>query len=53
MLPIHKQLSIINSNKTQLDFDATSLYLSAMWEEKTVYPEIESGFAFKSDMNDR
>ena len=23
-----------------------------MWEEKSVYPEIESGFAFKPDMKD-
>ena len=38
MLPIHKELSKLNSNKTQMDFDATSLYPSAMWDEKSVYP---------------
>ena len=32
MLPIHKELSKINSDKTQMDFDATSLYPSAMWD---------------------
>ena len=34
-----------------MDYDAT-LYLSAMWVEKSVYPKIETGFAFKPDMND-
>ena len=52
MLPIHKELSKSDSNKTQMDFDATSLYPSAMWDEKSVYPKIETGFAFKPNMND-
>ena len=52
MLPSHKELSKINSNKTQMDFDAKSLYPSAMWYENSVYPEIETGFAFKPNMND-
>ena len=30
MLPIHKKLSKLDSNKTQMDYDATSLYPSAM-----------------------
>ena len=47
MLPIHKELSKLNSNKTQMDFDATSLYPSAMWDKSSVYPKIETGFAFK------
>ena len=34
-----------------MDFDATSLYPSAMWDENSVYPKIESGFAFKPQMN--
>ena len=34
-----------------MDFDATSLYPSAMWVEKSVYPEYESGFAFKPHFN--
>ena len=33
-----------------MDFDATSLYPSAMWDEDSVYPEIEKGFGFKSHM---
>ena len=52
MLPIHKKLSKLNSNKTQMNFDATSLYPSAMWDEKSVYPKIETGFAFNPNMND-
>ena len=35
-----------------MDFDSTSLYPSAMWDENSVYPKIEIGFAFKPDMND-
>ena len=52
MLPIHKELSKLDSNKTQMDFDPTSPYPSAMWDENSVYPKIEPGFAFKPNMND-
>ena len=52
MLPIHKESSKLDSNKTQTDFDATSLCPSAMWDEKSVYFKIETGFAFKPHMND-
>ena len=52
MLPIHKELSKLDSNKTQMDFDATSLYPSAMWDENSVYPKRKTGFAFKPHMND-
>ena len=51
MLSIHKKLSKLNSNKTQMDFDATSLYPSPMWDENSVYPKIETGYAFKPHMN--
>ena len=51
MLPIHKELSKLDSNKTQMDYDATSSYPSAMWDEKSVYAKIEIGFALKPDMN--
>ena len=37
-----------------MDLDATSLYPSAMWDEDSVYPKIESGFGFEElQMNDR
>ena len=41
MLLIHKQLSKLDSNNTQVDYDAASLYPSAMWDEKSVYPKIK------------
>ena len=52
LLPIHKELSKLNSNKTQMDYDANSLYPSAMWDENSVYSKIEKGFAFEPHMND-
>ena len=51
MLPIPKELSKLNSIKTQMDCDANSLYPSAMWDHNSVYPKIKSGF-FEPDMND-
>ena len=52
MLSIHKELSKLDSNKTQMDFDATSLYPSAMWDKNSVFPKVETGFAFKPHMNE-
>ena len=34
------------------DFDSTSLYPSAMYGDISLYPKIETGFAFKPHMND-
>ena len=51
-LPIHKKLQKLNLNDVMMDFDATFFYPSAMWDEDSVYPKIETGFAFKPDMND-
>ena len=45
-------MSKIDSNKTQVDYDASSLYPSAKWGENSVYPKIETGCGFKSHMND-
>ena len=50
-LPIHKKLQNLNLNDVMMDFDATSLYPSAMCDEKSVYPKIETSFAFKPHMN--
>ena len=33
-LPIHKKLQKLNHNDVMMDFDATSLYPSAMWDQK-------------------
>ena len=52
MLPIHEELSKLDSNITPMDYDATSLYPSAMWDQNRVHPKIESGFCFQPDMND-
>ena len=52
MLPIHKDLSKLDSNKIEIDYDASGLYPSAIWDEKSVYSKIETGFAFKPDMID-
>ena len=35
-----------------MDFDATSLHPSPLYDENSVYPKIESGFAFKLHLND-
>ena len=51
MLSIQKELCKLNSNKTQMDFVAAALYPSAMWDEDSVYPKIETGFVFKPHMN--
>ena len=50
-LSIHKKLQKLDHNDVMMDFDATSLYPSAMWDEKSVYPKIESAFAFQPHMN--
>ena len=52
MLPIHKELSKLDSNKSQMNFDGTSLYPSAMWDSDSVYPKIQTGFVFKPYMKD-
>ena len=33
-------------------FDCVSLYPSAMWDENSIHPKIETGYAFTRDMND-
>ena len=49
-LPIHKKLQKLNLDDVMMDFDATSLYPSAMWDENSVYLKIETGLTFKPDM---
>ena len=51
-LKIHKLLKQIEIIDLLWDYDATSLYPSAMWDEKSIYPRIETGYAYKSHMND-
>ena len=33
-----------------MDFDANLFYPGARWDEKSVYPKLESGFPFKPHM---
>ena len=42
-LPIHQLIKQIKLEELLWDFDATSLYPSAMWDEKSIYPRIETG----------
>ena len=42
-LPIHKNSRNLNLNDVMMDFDATSFYRSAMWDENSVYLEVETG----------
>ena len=51
-LRLHKIIKRIELIHLLLDFDAVSLYPSAMWDEKSIYPRIEIGYAFTRDMND-
>ena len=49
---IHKLIQKIELTHLLWDFDAVSLYPSAMWDEKSIYPKNETGCAFTRDMND-
>ena len=51
-LRLHKIIKRIELIHLLWDFDAVSLYPSAMWDEKSTYPRIETGYAFTKDMND-
>ena len=50
--PIHKLLQELSLKDLLWDFDAVSLYPSAMSNPESVYPKIETGYAFTPDMND-
>ena len=46
MLPIHEQLSKLDLKNTQLDFDATPLYASAIMDNDSVYPKNRNKICF-------
>ena len=46
----YKKLDV--TKDAMMDFDGDSNYLSAMWDENSVYPKKESGFVFTPHMND-
>ena len=49
---LHKMIKRIEIFQLLWDFDAVSLYPSATWDENSIYPRIETGYAFTPDMND-
>ena len=49
---LHKFIQRIELVHLLWDFDAVSLYPSAMWHEKSIYPRIETGYAYTRDMKD-
>ena len=51
-LRLHKLLQKIELIHLLWDFDAVSLYPSAIWDEKSIYLRIETGYAYTTDMND-
>ena len=50
-LKLHKIIKRIELFHLLWDFDAVSLYPSAMWGENSIYPRIETGYAYTRDMN--
>ena len=50
-LRLHKIIKRIELIHLLWDFDAVSLYPSAMWDENSIYPRIETRYAFTRDMN--
>ena len=51
-LRLHKIIKQIELVHLLWDFDAVSLYPSAMWDENSIYPRIETGYAYTRDMID-
>ena len=51
-LYISKKLQSLNCDDLLMAFDATSLYSSAMYDENSVYPKVETGYAFTPERND-
>ena len=50
---IHQLLKQIKLDELLWDFDAVILYPSAMWDGKSIYPMIETGYTFTREMNDK
>ena len=50
-LAIHQLKKQIKLDDLVWDFVANSLYPSAMWDENSLYPRIETGYAFTKGMN--
>ena len=48
----YEKLKKLDINDVLMNFDATSLYPSVMWDNESIYPRIETGYCFTTDMND-
>ena len=51
-LPVHQLIKQIKLYELLWDFDAVSLYPSAMLDEKSNYPRIETAYVYTDDIND-
>ena len=51
-MPIHKLIKQVKLDELFWDFDAVSLYPSAMLDEKSIYPRIETGYTYTEYMKD-
>ena len=51
-LGLHKIIKRMELIHLLWDFDAVGLYPSAMWDENSIYPRIETGYAYTRDKND-
>ena len=51
-IPIHQFLKQLSLYDLLWSYDANSLYSSAMSDDMSIYPRIETGYAFTPDMND-
>ena len=51
-LRLHKIIKRVELIHLLWVFDAVSLYPSAMWDENSIYPRIDTGYSFTKDIND-
>ena len=51
-LPLHQLIKQIKIDELLWYFNAVSIYPSAIWDEKSIYLRIETGYAFTEVMND-
>ena len=50
-ISIHQILKQMKLDDILWDFDAVSLYASAMWDENSIYSRIGTGYAYTENMN--
>ena len=51
-LRIHQLIKQLGLYDLLWSYDGNSLYPSGMWDEKTIYPRNETGYAYTGNMND-